>query len=58
MRYIESDDNLSMRGEMLVEALARDREEGLVPFFVSDSINLIDHTVVENNKRKVPYSLP
>ncbi|XP_031788572.1 histidine decarboxylase isoform X4 [Nasonia vitripennis] len=34
MRYIDSDDNLSMRGEKLAEALQRDREEGLVPFFV------------------------
>ncbi|XP_023248312.1 histidine decarboxylase isoform X2 [Copidosoma floridanum] len=34
MRYIESDDNLSMRGEKLVEALKYDRNEGLVPFFV------------------------
>ncbi|XP_043288605.1 histidine decarboxylase [Venturia canescens] len=34
MRYIESDEDLSMRGETLVEALARDREDGLVPFFV------------------------
>lgn len=35
MRYIESDDNLSMRGEKLIEALQCDRKEGLVPFFVS-----------------------
>ncbi|CAB0040163.1 unnamed protein product [Trichogramma brassicae] len=34
MRYIDSDENLSMRGEMLIEALERDREDGLVPFFV------------------------
>lgn len=40
MRYIDSDDNLSMRGEKLVEALQRDREEGLVPFFVSSDIQL------------------
>ncbi|KAG8042267.1 hypothetical protein G9C98_004901 [Cotesia typhae] len=34
MRYIESDDKLSMRGDMLMEAIIRDREAGLVPFFV------------------------
>ncbi|XP_058794335.1 histidine decarboxylase [Phymastichus coffea] len=34
MRYIESDENLSMRGDVLAEALDRDRELGLVPFFV------------------------
>lgn len=35
MRYIESDADLSMRGEALQEALARDRADGLLPFFVS-----------------------
>ncbi|XP_011494806.1 PREDICTED: histidine decarboxylase isoform X2 [Ceratosolen solmsi marchali] len=34
MRYIDSDDHLSMRGEILTEALLRDRKDGLVPFFV------------------------
>ncbi|KAF7384769.1 hypothetical protein HZH68_014381 [Vespula germanica] len=34
MRYIESDADLSMRGEALQEALARDRADGLLPFFV------------------------
>jgi len=35
MRYIESDSELSMRGDALLEALIRDRAEGLLPFFVS-----------------------
>jgi len=35
MRYIESDSELSMRGEALLEAIMRDRAEGLLPFFVS-----------------------
>ena len=35
MRYIESDDNLSMRGDKVVEAIRNDREKGLIPFFVS-----------------------
>ncbi|XP_054279364.1 histidine decarboxylase [Macrosteles quadrilineatus] len=34
MRYIESDENLSLRGDRLREAIARDREKGLVPFFL------------------------
>ncbi|XP_044009511.1 histidine decarboxylase isoform X2 [Aphidius gifuensis] len=34
MRYVESDENLSMRGNKLHEALLRDREAGLTPFFV------------------------
>lgn len=34
MKYIESDEDLSMRGEKLLDAIKFDREEGLVPFFV------------------------
>ncbi|XP_046683668.1 histidine decarboxylase-like [Homalodisca vitripennis] len=34
MRYIESDDNLSLRGDKLEEAIKKDREKGLVPFFL------------------------
>lgn len=36
MRYIESDENLSMRGDKVVEAIQNDREKGLIPFFVSN----------------------
>lgn len=35
MKYIESDDELSMRGEALLEAITNDRAEGLLPFYVS-----------------------
>lgn len=35
LRYIESDDELSMRGDTLAMAIAKDRENGLIPFFVS-----------------------
>ena len=34
-RYIETDDNLSLRGDKLREAIAYDRENGLIPFYVS-----------------------
>ena len=34
LRYIESDDNLSLRGDKLKEAIKRDRDNGLIPFFV------------------------
>ncbi|EFX79676.1 hypothetical protein DAPPUDRAFT_304481 [Daphnia pulex] len=34
LRYIESDDELSMRGDTLATAIAQDREKGLIPFFV------------------------
>jgi histidine decarboxylase len=36
LRYIESDDELSMRGKTLAAAIAQDREKGLIPFFVND----------------------
>ena len=35
IRYIESDENLSLRGDKLKEAIETDRENGYVPFFVS-----------------------
>ena len=34
LRYIESDDNLSLRGDKLKEAIKKDRENGLIPFYV------------------------
>lgn len=35
MRYIEADENLSMRGQILREAIEDDIRQGLVPFWVS-----------------------
>uniref|UniRef100_A0A146LYZ4 Histidine decarboxylase n=2 Tax=Lygus hesperus TaxID=30085 RepID=A0A146LYZ4_LYGHE len=32
MRYVESDENLSLRSDRLVEAIERDRNKGLIPF--------------------------
>ena len=34
MRYIECDDELSMRGDALQEAIDKDRADGLIPFYV------------------------
>lgn len=34
MRFIESDENLSMRGEPLKLAIEKDLEVGLIPFWV------------------------
>lgn len=34
MRYITSDKNLSMRGAALQQAIRKDREKGLIPFWV------------------------
>lgn len=38
MRYIEADENLSMRGQLLREAIEDDIRQGLVPFWVSFSL--------------------
>lgn len=35
MRFIESDDNLSLRGPALEEAIQDDIKLGLIPFWVS-----------------------
>lgn len=35
MRFIESDDNLSLRGSALQEAIKDDIKLGLIPFWVS-----------------------
>lgn len=35
MRYIETDEQQSMRGDQLEAAIASDKEKGLVPFWVS-----------------------
>lgn len=36
MRYVESDQDLSMRGAALQQAIRKDRERGLIPFWVSE----------------------
>ena len=41
LRYIESDDNLALRGDKLKEAIKRDREAGLIPFYVMTSPHLV-----------------
>jgi histidine decarboxylase len=35
MRYIESDQDLTLRGDRLLEAISKDKDKGLIPFFVS-----------------------
>jgi len=37
MRFIESDDSLSLRGAQVIEAIATDKKQNLIPFFVSIS---------------------
>lgn len=38
MHYVESDDDLSMRGPRLLQAIRKDREIGLIPFWVRNVI--------------------
>jgi histidine decarboxylase len=40
MRYIEADDNLSLRGPSLREAIEEDIKAGLIPFWVSIGTNI------------------
>ena len=39
LRYIESDDNLALRGDKLKEAIKRDRDNGLIPFYVMTPVH-------------------
>ena len=41
LRYIESDEKLSLRGDKLREAIRKDRDNGLIPFFVRKRKNYI-----------------
>ncbi|XP_023718985.1 histidine decarboxylase [Cryptotermes secundus] len=34
MRYIESDQDLTLRGDRLLDAISRDKDKGLIPFFL------------------------
>ena len=36
---LDLDENFSLRGETLENALAADRESGLIPFYVSADVN-------------------
>ncbi|KAL4126469.1 hypothetical protein QTP88_010691 [Uroleucon formosanum] len=46
MRFIESDDSLSLRGPQVMEAIATDKKQNLIPFFVSISDELnITHSI-------------
>lgn len=43
MRFIESDENLSLRGDALKEAIKNDIKLGLVPFWVSIRMEIAWH---------------
>ncbi|XP_067004267.2 histidine decarboxylase [Anabrus simplex] len=48
MRYIETDDNLSLRGDHLLEAIARDRAKGLIPFFLCATLGTTGACAFDN----------
>ncbi|XP_045137004.1 histidine decarboxylase-like isoform X2 [Portunus trituberculatus] len=48
MRYIESDDNLSMRGDKVLEAIQNDREKGLIPFFLCATLGTTGACAFDN----------
>ena len=54
VRYIESDENLSLRGDKLKEAIEADRKNGYVPFFVSISNFFVKLMILHENT--VPFS--
>jgi hypothetical protein len=53
MRYIESDQDLTLRGDRLLEAISKDKDKGLIPFFVSTDANSVSgNPVFESEKKK------
>ncbi|XP_075988290.1 histidine decarboxylase isoform X4 [Anticarsia gemmatalis] len=48
MRYIESDEHQSMRGDKLEEAIATDKEKGLVPFWVCATLGTTGSVAFDN----------
>jgi len=48
LRYIESDDNLSLRGDKLKEAIKKDRENGLIPFYLCATLGTTGACAFDN----------
>lgn len=48
MRYIETDENLSMRGDKLAEAINYDKEMGLIPFFICATLGTTGACAFDN----------
>lgn len=47
LRYIETDQNFAMKPEPLVKAIRKDRESGLVPFFVCANVGSTSSTAID-----------
>ncbi|KAH9509696.1 hypothetical protein Btru_044269 [Bulinus truncatus] len=50
MRFLFSDDNLSLRGDVLQEAVKMDREKGLIPFYVCATLGTTGACAFDNLK--------
>ncbi|KAK5647194.1 hypothetical protein RI129_002086 [Pyrocoelia pectoralis] len=48
MRYVESDENFSMRGPALLQAIKRDREKGLIPFWICATLGTTGACAFDN----------
>ncbi|XP_074032480.1 histidine decarboxylase isoform X2 [Leptinotarsa decemlineata] len=48
LRYIESDENYSMRGPDLLKAIKEDREKGLIPFWVCATLGTTGSCAFDN----------
>ncbi|XP_076267107.1 histidine decarboxylase [Rhynchophorus ferrugineus] len=48
LRYIECDENYSMRGDKLLNAIKADREEGLIPFWVCATLGTTGACAFDN----------
>ncbi|KAF4519287.1 hypothetical protein B566_EDAN002177 [Ephemera danica] len=48
LRILEADENCSLRGETVEEAMQKDREQGLVPFFVSCTLGTTSSCAFDN----------
>nr|BDD85278.1 histidine decarboxylase [Ischnura senegalensis] len=54
MRYIETDENLSLRGDKLRQAIAKDRDNGLVPFYLCATLGTTGACSFDNLKELGP----
>ncbi|CAC5419651.1 hdc [Mytilus coruscus] len=54
MRFIECDDELSMRGDAIQEVIDKDREDGLIPFYVCATLGTTGACAFDNLKEIGP----
>ncbi|CAH0762342.1 unnamed protein product [Bemisia tabaci] len=54
MHYLESDEDLSLRGHKLTEAIKLDRDKGLIPFFVCATLGTTGACAFDNLKELGP----